>query len=373
MGELRIGAGRVLPKLLFVTCPPKLETNIGEAEARRVMVALRAAPTVKLVELPPDLKKAEDAVPAVRAALRGADVAGVVLLGGYDVVPAHRLDVLDEATRRSLEASGSIRGDHDNFIIWSDELYGDRDGDFMPELPVTRIPDGRLADVVFGALRAPGFAPGRRFGVRNIYRPFANPVFEAIPGEGKPLQVSKLFRPADFAEGDASGAVYFMLHGDHLDASRFWGESAPQVLYEAVAVQNVPKSAAGTVVLAGCCWGALTMAPPAGMAPVGTVLRPRSPESSIAMAYLRAGAVAFVGCTGSHYSPGDDIAEYNRLGKPMHDAFWARLAAGKRPAEALFLAKQDYLCGMPHGVTDEFDRAAEIKILRQFTCLGLGW
>ncbi len=372
-GELRLGGGRVLPRLLFVTCPPELAANIGESEARSVLAALRALPTVKLVLLPAGLKTAQEAVPAIRAALQGADVVGVVVLGGYDVVPAHRLDVLDVATRRNLEASGNIRNDLDNFIVWSDELYGDRDGDLMPELPVTRIPDGRRADVVFAALQAQEFVPVRRFGVRNFYRPFANQVFQAVPGRGKPLQVSRVFRPADCAEGEAVGAVYFMLHGDHVDASRFWGESAPGVMYEAVSVRNVPKSVPGTVVFAGCCWGALTMAPPAGMAPLGTVLRPRSPESSIAVAYLRAGATAFIGCTGSHYSPDETQPGYNFMGKPMHDAFWTQLSAGKGPAEALFLAKKDYLRGMPHGLTDEFDRAAELKILRQFACLGLGW
>lgn len=57
----------------------------------------------------------------------------------------------------------------------------------------------------------------------------------------------------------------------------------------------------------------------------------------------------------------------------MHDAFWAEIAAGHPPADALFRAKKKYLADWPHGLKDPFNQAAEMKILRQFTCLGLGW
>ena len=91
----------------------------------------------------------------------------------------------------------------------------------------------------------------------------------------------------------------------------------------------------------------------------------------MAVAYLRAGALAFLGCTGSHYSPGQE--PYGYFGRPMHDAFWTSLANGKAPAEALFAAKKEFARLMPHGRTDPFSRAVEVKILRQYTCLGLGW
>ncbi|HNU28787.1 MAG TPA: hypothetical protein PKN00_06290 [Sedimentisphaerales bacterium] len=64
---------------------------------------------------------------------------------------------------------------------------------------------------------------------------------------------------------------------------------------------------------------------------------------------------------------------YDYFGKPMHDAFWAALASGKPPAEALFVAKSEFARLMPHGCADPFSRAVEVKILRQYTCLGLGW
>jgi len=113
------------------------------------------------------------------------------------------------------------------------------------------------------------------------------------------------------------------------------------------------------------------MEPPAVRGVPGTRLQPRGPEESMALAYLRAGATAFVGCTGSHYSPLSPPYDY--FGKPLHDAFWAAIAAGEPPARALFLAKQAFAQHLPHGRTDLFGQAVEAKTMRQYTCLGLGW
>jgi beta-lactamase superfamily II metal-dependent hydrolase len=369
--ELLLGGGRPLPKLLFVTCRPRLVENIGLLEATRVFHALERARSVQVVDLPPIVKTAEEAAQIVRTKLVANQFAGVVLLGGYDVVPAHLLDVLDTASRQALEATGLDSEDADDFMIWSDELYGDLDGDFMPELPVSRIPDGRKGEVVFAALQAPKYASGPRFGVRNRNRLFATEVFPQLPGQGEQLEVSELFAPENVLVGAAAGAVYFMLHGSPRDATRFWGETQGGAAYEAVAIENVPDRAAGSVVFTGCCWGALAMSPPAARVRPDTLLRPRGPEASIAIAYLRAGALAFVGCTGSHYSPVQP--PYNYFGKPMHDAFWVAIGQGKPPAEALYLAKTKFARGMPHGRIDPFSQAVEVKILRQFTCLGLGW
>ena len=57
----------------------------------------------------------------------------------------------------------------------------------------------------------------------------------------------------------------------------------------------------------------------------------------------------------------------------MHEAFWRRYNQGAPPAKALFQAKIDYINGMPHGRSKPNDLAVEYKILRQYTCLGLGW
>jgi hypothetical protein len=369
-GDL-VGGGRELPALLFVTCKPRLEANIGQAEAARVFAMLQKTPSIEVLDLPGGVTTAEEAATHVRPRLTRNNFAGVVVLGGYDVVPADLLDVLDPASRQALETAGWLQRDADRFFVWSDDLYGDRDGDFFAELPVSRIPDGRRADVVFAALQAPRFAPGPRFGVRNLNRPWAVEVFPGLPGKGGQLEVSERFAPEHVPSDAAAGAVYYMLHGSARDATRFWGENPGGAAFEAIAVENVPAQAPGTVVFTGCCWGALAMSPPASKARPETPLRSRGPEESMAIAYLRAGALAFVGCTGSHYSP--PHAPYDYFGRPLHDAFWRAVKAGAAPAEALFKAKAEYLADFPHGRTDRFSKAIEAKILRQFTCLGLGW
>ncbi|WP_439642626.1 MBL fold metallo-hydrolase [Gemmatimonas sp.] len=376
-GERESGAGlpdsrtmRAHPDLLFVTNRAALSAVIGRAECEQV-VAMVGASGADLLELPDGVTEAEEAERLVRARLRERAARGVVLLGGFDVVPSQRLDVLDAPLRAQLRAEGREEDDADNFVVWSDELYGDSDGDRLPELPVSRIPDGRRAEVMLNALVAPAFTPTARYGIRNLHRPFARLVFPTIPGAGATLEVCEVYGPADVPPDGAAGAVYLMLHGSASDATRFWGETQGGGPYEAFAVENVPARAPGAVVLTGCCWGGLAMSPPASRVRSQTILRARGPEASIAVAYLQAGAQAFVGCTGSHYSPLQ--APYNYFGQPMHDLFWREIAAGRPPAEALFRAKAGYAEGIPHGRRDAFSRAVELKILRQFTCLGLGW
>jgi hypothetical protein len=169
----------------------------------------------------------------------------------------------------------------------------------------------------------------------------------------------------------AQGAVYYMLHGADHDATRFWGETKGGNVYEAFDIDNIPESTPGTIIFAGCCWGALTVQPAAYRYTPSIRLRPRTPEQSIALSYLKAGALAYIGCTGTHYSP--QQLPFNFFGRPMHDLFWKGVNEGLSPALALFRAKQKYATGIPHGLVKSFSKAIEVKILREFTCLGLGW
>jgi hypothetical protein len=115
----------------------------------------------------------------------------------------------------------------------------------------------------------------------------------------------------------------------------------------------------------------LTVDTPAGRVVPGRSIGLKTAESSIALGFLARGASAFIGCTGAHYSPTEE--PFNYFGGPMHRAFWSAYNAGKPPAQALFDAKIDYIRGMPHGRTGVLQTAIEYKILRQYTCLGLGW
>jgi len=361
---IAIAAGRSLPALLFVTSRDGLAANVGETEAAQILGALEATGAMLYDELPAGVDSGQ-ALTLVRGQIRQRpDVAGVVLLGGYDVVPPRRLDCLPPALRQRL---GQTQ-DADDFIVWSDEGYGDRDDDLIPELPVSRIPDGRSAQLLATALSAsPPASLAMRRGVRNVARPFAEPIFSSVPGEGV-LDVSKptTYETTAMLGGDL---VYLMLHGDYIDSSRFWGEDTSNNS-EAVNLGNIPDPG-GRVVFTGCCWGALAGDQPALRALPGVAASPKVAESSIALTFLLRGAVAFVGCTGAHYSPTEE--PYNYFGGPMHEAFWRSIAGGAAPAQALFDAKVEYVRGFPHGRTSAVQEAIEYKILREYTCLGLGW
>ena len=153
---------------------------------------------------------------------------------------------------------------------------------------------------------------------------------------------------------------------------------------EAISLDLLPQQTI-PLIFTGCCWGALTVRLPAAFALPGREIGPRTPDRSIALRFLLQGATAFIGCTGTHYSP--PIAPYQYFGGPMHTAFWNALqTAGQAaasnavtngygdisPAEALLHAKFEYVRGYPHadgGVA----QAIESKLIREYTCLGLGW
>jgi hypothetical protein len=164
--------------------------------------------------------------------------------------------------------------------------------------------------------------------------------------------------------------VYIMLHGSDTNATRYWGEDGTGYPV-AMDIGNVP-SRTGAVAFTGCCWGALIVLPKAADVGRNTPIVYRTPDSSIALQFLLKGGLAFVGCTGSHYSPTQ--APYQYFGGPMHQFFWQDYDSGTPPAEALFHAKVKYQSGIPHqGAAGGEGEAIEFKILRQYTCLGLGW
>jgi beta-lactamase superfamily II metal-dependent hydrolase len=359
-----VGADRSLPPLLFVTNSAKLANNVGSSSATSVVAAIRAAKGGPHGFL--DIADDSTAIPQTQQQLKANGYRGVVIVGGYDVVPSQRLDVLPPAMRAQLGSDTLL--DDDNFIVWSDDAYGDTDGQGFPDKPVSRLPDAHSAAFLGTVMGAPDIAPNGRFGIRNSQRPFASAIYDLIVKGKEDLLVSApSLRSSVKTTQVGRPYLYFMLHGSAADGTSFWGEQ--DGLVESFGAACVPADGIG-IVLAGCCWGALTVERLACRPPDGA-LGTRTPDRSLALRLLAAGAQAFVGCTGSHYSPG---SEGGSMGAPLHQAFWSNIFTGKRPAEALLSAKTTYLRGTPHPtVTDPLEIAKEMKILREFTCLGLGW
>ncbi len=371
--ERRDSLGR-FDNLVFVTCTAKLRENIGRTETEEMIAWLRAIPHTRFVDLPVP-KDAAEAAGEFRKSLSN-DTRGVVIIGGYDVLPALQLNVLSEKMLNDIENDEASQGeewDRDDFIVWSDDIYGDREGDLLPEFPVSRIPDGKSATLVMNALKAPSYSIAHKYGLRNIKRPFAEEVFKAVPFKADNLlEVSENCSPKTMNAKSMKGAIYFMLHGHANDATRFTGElGSRDGYYEAFDIFNVPEICQGSVVFTGCCYGALVALPKADRMEAGLKIRARTADQSIALAFLEAGVSGFVGCTAAHYS--SRIKGQNFFGIPMHNSFWENIAEGMAPAEALFQAKMEYSVKMPHGLTKEIYKAVEVKMLHQFTCLGIGW
>jgi hypothetical protein len=358
---LDLGAGRDLPSLLFLTHAGRLATNIGSGATERVLSHLREKGHVVV--------EAEDvagttslaaASGAVRAALKAhSQVKGVVILGGYDVIPAQRRDVApgaSDAVRRNDQ--------EDRYIVWSDAVYADTDEDGLAELPVSRIPDGKSNQLLTAALNAPAYPQlQRRHGLRNAHRPFADKIYQRLVGSAAMIQ-SHPHPDGSPAYEVCGDHVYLMLHGDYEDATRFWGELSDSSAVEAFHIDQL-RLDPGTIVFTGCCWGALPvleLASQAGSNPP----TPRTAADSIALRCLSQGARAFVGCTGMHYSPRG--LSIDTVSGPLHDGFWRRIHGGQAPAQALFEAKAEYIAN-PTRAKSNRDR----KIFEQFTVLGLGW
>lgn len=354
-------------RLLFVLNTPAITAALGDDGASEVQSSLANRDGGAIVDLA-GLSGLEECAGHVRSALeQHGSVDGVVLVGGYDVIPGQRLDCLGSDLRRRLPAPTP---DPDDFIVWSDDVYGDRDGDGLPELPVSRLPDCHSPDFLRRLLTSSTPTLRTRAGLRNAQRPYASEIFATLPGTAELLTSETVLAEQQPTYDLAADLVYVVLHGKEDDGTRQFGESADASLL-ALTIASVGRHR-DSIVLCASCWGGLIVDATALRASSDRQLRSRTPRSSVALAFLSNGASAFVGCTGSHYSPVQAPYRYN--GGPLHQAFWNRLLGGAPPARALFEAKyHDYGPGIPHGQFGTTAHACELKVLYEFTCLGLGW
>ncbi len=355
----KLAGGRKLPRLLFVSDPNQLSANVGtEASTRALDMVRNAAQNLELAQ-------GSELLLRVQKALQRGRYEGVVLIGGYDVVPSQIVNTLPRELRQYRVA------DRDRLQVWSDDGYGDLNGDFVPELPVSRVPDAHDPQLLLTGLTTDGPGlPTNRVGIRNLMREFADGIFASLPGSNSlATSESKVVGVPPYSlDGDIA---YLMLHGSAEDGREFLGEADDSSYPVALAVEDVPRSTA-KVVFTGCCYGALTVGKRARDAQPGEQVPVRKVNESIALTWLRNGANAFVGCTGVHYSPVKP--PFNYFGAPMHRLFWERLLKQDPPSKALYLAKTSYAKGIPFVKPPSVEGMAyEHKILRQYTCLGLGW
>jgi hypothetical protein len=368
--RFEIGAGRRLGPLLFLTDTKRLADQIGAPATGVIGAAIERAGHA-LCDVGGRRggrrRSFEQVTSALRRHIDDEVPEQVVILGGYDVIPARQVDVIAPETPADMVASLRSQ-DPDGFVVWSDDPYADIDGVGLADLTISRIPDAHDALFTLHALQATPDGAAKRHGIRNSARPFVDSIFKTLPGRSALL----ISRPADATNLDPrklrSGLAYYMLHGAADDGTRFWGEDKVRRRVEAVRIDQVPEDGLNVAVL-GCCWGAMPVATKACDWKPGAPIAGRLAKESIALTLLAAGATAVIGCTGAHYSPVSP--PYDTASGPFHRALWQRLVAGEPPARALFDAKYDVAQGLP-SVTDPTALAIANKTINQFTCLGLG-
>lgn len=349
-----------LPRLTFATNSVRLRARIGEA-ADEALDLVRADGHV-VIDILNSMEPGD-------VAQQASGSSGVVLLGGYSVLPAFSVDTLPLRLRDELV--GKRHADPDNYIVWSDDPYGDPTGRGIADLPVSRIPDGGDGVGLLRALSAISESESAAFGLRNFQRPFAEEIYGTIAGGSEMLQSQPTKTGQLSSEQINARHVYLLLHGRSDDATRFWGEcdggENGDGLIEALGLSDVPQRT-NAIVFAGCCHSALitpTMAINWAEGPISD----RTASDSLAIAFVHAGARAFIGTTGQHYSP--NWPPYNTAAGPIHRAFWTHVTNGTSPAVALMRAKIDCMLGM--SLDGDSMTAVDFKTWRQLTCLGLGW
>jgi hypothetical protein len=262
----------------------------------------------------------------------------VLIVGNPDVVP---FTVLPNPT-------------DDGDVLFTDDVYGDNDHDgiTMLDIPVARIPDGNSLDLLLTQLSPSSVPEGGDFTLANSKRPHAEGVAGQVFGPGRILLESLPTRHGDVDPGRVNVRYgYFMLHGSSWDTGIWWGEE--DAYPEAFTVAEAESQG---VVLSGSCYGAHIFN--------------RTPENSIALAFLGRGARAFVGSTGIHYSPrwaaGTPPTGPMRFGALFQYVFLEALSQGQAPLAAFMEAKGR----MADLVWSGNATASEYKIMHEFVYYG---
>jgi hypothetical protein len=356
-----------------VTHEESLAAHIGRRATARVLrrIGQMGGRMLLLAATDPDA-----GAPAITAALRDSALAGVVIVGGYEVVRPDLVDVLD-AEQLEDEALWRHRGGEDRFFVWSDDIYGTAprpEGQFeidFADVPVSRIPDAYSEDFISACLDSRYDAEiSRPFGLRNRNRPYAETIYRSLTAV--PMLTSAPLHCRQKPPWSVDGShVYLVLHGDYQNSSVLQGEDGATRI-DAFERANI-GDCGGAVVLAAACWGGLLTNVPAGKLWLDNVEH-KVPATSTALAFLARGAAAVGAFTTAHYWP-DHAAPGVRqqsLCVPLHEELWSALRRGESPARAVLLAKRAFAAHLPFAVSTR-DKLLEEMMLYGFSCLGLGW
>jgi hypothetical protein len=343
--------------------------------AAGTIAEVRAIVGTRLLFIPQSAKNVHQAARHVRQRLQqDSTITGVVLLGDYATVPSWKMVATSEQWPNESPPPPDRAFDDDLCWVWSDDLYGDRHGDRLADLPVSRVPITPNKGWLDPYVPTPDALAA--YGVRSDEFGFADCMYKIVDRgtmDKSPPAVARAARPdaspANVGASDLEARrLYVVLHGQPAIRTFFRNSIGQVVVNYDVLADHAPTRG---VVFGGVCWGAL-IANKARAVARGEPLDARSTtDLSIALAFLKFGVSAFVGFTALHWIPNDptDAA----LGSPLHAHFWQRIVNGEPPALALFNARKCYLAAVPSGLDDARVIAKHMKTYWSATCLGLGW
>lgn len=291
----------------------------------------------------------------------------VCLVGGYDIVPPFN--------RKNPTAHLS---DDDDEFIPTDAPYGATPGnlaeEYAPARAISRIPDGGTADAesfmsILDHQKDVPHLPTPPGSFEAAAKEFAGAlryVKKAIPGvDGQellsPPETQKA--PALTSQIARRGRVHILFHGANSDPdwAFLWGHDGhPESPFiKALSAHIIDLcDLRGSMVTFSSCYAAMLDTAPA-------VSGARTTANQVALACLAHGAKAVVAATRSNWI--GVTAPYDAFGPRLVAETWKELANGKPAAEALRLAKRNYL---KSAIAVKSDRPYALKTVLQAQCYG---
>jgi hypothetical protein len=238
----------------------------------------------------------------------------------------------------------------DGDTLFTDDPYGDTDHDDLtiPDIPVARIPDGDSLDLVLTQLSPSDTVPeGGDLTVSSTDWPYIGQLTSRAFGPDRNLLWSL---PTTYTDLDPSQVDvrwdFLTLHGSPSYGGAWWGEKPTFPVAFILA-----EAESQGLVLGGACYGAYTMG--------------RTPEDTIALAFLASGSRAFVGTRGLVTHPiGRDVLSGEAAVFQL--AFWEALARGTAPLDAFMEGKAQ----MAAKVRSRSGSCTEQRMLHDFAYYG---
>ena len=268
----------------------------------------------------------------------------ILFLGGQDVIP------MAELPNPMVPLRDKSGNPIDDDTMYTDDVYGDFDGDTIPDVPVARLPDGKSFATMEGQLRGTKTPPT---GAMELY----NEPWTGAKAIGLQINAGRIdsVPPTENAKLDANlKYYYFIIHGSK-DKGVWSGDGKNPLGWHVPVDGLLAKDAvARGIVISSACYG-------------GYMINETSAHD-IGLHFLESGARAYISATGINYAffPGWDAqACLGTTSGRMASLIFGNCELGQDPLLAYFNAKREFARGFTDG--DSYNH----KILHETNYFGL--